>query len=152
MGQQRSPDFRLHTRKELEERLKVYHGSWRLASLVLRCLLKMGHVVGMAYFSIVIPYMILWEWQLHLFFRNNLFYRTCVEKAYDWRMKSQISSWPAGERGSMIYWRHFKLPLKDVLSLSSLQITLRYQIHHFCDASQAAYGAVSDLCLVDMLG
>ena len=26
------------------------------------------------------------------------------------------------------------------------------QIHHFCDASQVAYGAVSDLCLVDMLG
>ena len=39
-------------------------------------------------------------------------------------MKSQISTRPAGERGSMIYWRYPKLPLKDVLSLSSLQITL----------------------------
>ena len=124
MGQQRSHDFRLHGRKELEERIWVYHGSWRLTSLVLRCLLKMGHVLGMAYLSIVIPYMIFREWQLLSFFHNNLSYRTCAEKAYDWRMKSQISTWPAGERGSMIYWTHPKLPLKDVLSLSSLQITL----------------------------
>ena len=84
----------------------------------------MGHVLGMAYFSIVIPYMIFREWQLLSFFHNNLSYRTCAEKAYDWRMKSQISTWPAGERRSMIYWRYPKLPLKDVLSLSSLQITL----------------------------
>ena len=74
--------------------------------------------------SIVIPYMILWEWQLLSFFHKNLSYRNCAEKAYDWRMKSQISTWPVGERGSMIYWTYSKLPLKDVLSLSSLQITL----------------------------
>ena len=74
--------------------------------------------------SIVIPYMILWEWQLLSFFHKNLSYRACAEKAYDWRIKFQISTWPAGERGSMIYWTYPKLPLKDVLSLSSLQITL----------------------------
>ena len=74
--------------------------------------------------SIVIPYMILWEWQLLSFFHKNLSYRTCAEKDYDWRMKSQISTWPAAERGSMIYWTYPKLPIKDVLSLSSLQITL----------------------------
>ena len=102
----------------------MYHGSWRLASLVLRCLLKMCHVQGIAYFSTVIPYIIFREWQLLSFFHNNLSYRTCAEKAYDWRMKSQISTWPAGERGSMIYWTHPKLPLKDVSSLSSLHITL----------------------------
>ena len=74
--------------------------------------------------SIVIPYMILWEWQLLSFFHKNLSYRTCAEKAYDWRVKSQISTWPAGERGCMIYWTCPKLPLKDVIRLSSLQITL----------------------------
>ena len=74
--------------------------------------------------SIVIPYMILWEWQLLSFFHKNLSYRTCAEKAYDWSIKFQISTWPAGERGSMIYWTYPKLPLKDELSLSSLQITL----------------------------
>ena len=42
--------------------------------------------------SIVIPYMILWDWHLLPFFHKNLSYRTCAEKAYDWRMKSQIST------------------------------------------------------------
>ena len=94
--------------------------------------------------SIVIPYMILWEWQLLPFFHKNLFYRTCAEKAYDWRMKSQISTWPAGEHGSMIYWRYPKLPLKDVLSLSSLQITL----HVRSIISVTPLRKLVDLCLV----
>ena len=89
----------------------MYHGSWRLTSLVLRCLVKMGHVLDMVYFR-------------YSFFHKNLSYRTYAEKAYDWRMKSQISTWPAGERGSMIYWTHPKPPLKDVLSLSSPEIPL----------------------------
>ena len=29
----------------------MYHGSWRLTSLVLRCLLEMCHKQGIAYFS-----------------------------------------------------------------------------------------------------
>ena len=68
------------------------------------------------------------------------------EKAYDWRMKSQIASWPVGERGSMIYWRYPKLPLKDVLSLSSLQITLHVR------SIISVTLALADLCLVDKLG
>ena len=66
------------------------------------------------------------------------------EKAYDWRMKSQIASWPVGERGSMIYWRYPKLPLKDVLSLSSLQITL----HVRSIISVTPLRKLVDLCLV----
>ena len=94
--------------------------------------------------SIVIPYMILWEWQLLPFFHKNLSYGTCAEKAYNWRMESQSSAWPAVERGSMIYWRYPKLPLKNVLSLSSLEITL----HVRSIISVTLFRKLMDLCLV----
>ena len=66
------------------------------------------------------------------------------EKAYDWRMKSQIASWPVGERGSMIYWRYPKLPLKDVLNMSSPQITL----HVRSIVSVTSLRKLVDLCMV----
>ena len=59
-------------------------------------------------------------------------------------MKSQISTWPAGEHGSMIYWRYPKLPLKYVLGLSSLQITL----HVRSIISVTPLRNLVDLCLV----
>ena len=58
-------------------------------------------------------------------------------------MKSQIASWPVGERGSMIYWRYPKLPVKDVLNLSSLQITL----HVRSIISVTPLRKLVDLCL-----
>ena len=42
----------------------MYHGSWRLTSLVLRDFFKDGPRTRHGILSIVIPYMILWEWQL----------------------------------------------------------------------------------------
>ena len=59
-------------------------------------------------------------------------------------MKSQISTWPAREHGSMIYWRYPKLPLKYVLGLSSLQITL----HVRSIISVTPLRNLVDLCLV----
>ena len=59
-------------------------------------------------------------------------------------MKSQISTWPAGEHGSMLYWRYPKLPLKYVLGLSSLQITL----HVRSIISVTPLRNLVDLCLV----
>lgn len=106
--------------------------------------LKDGSRTRHGIISIVIPYMILWDWQLLPFVHKNLSYRTCAEKAYDWTMKSQISTWSAGERGSMVYWRYPKLPLKDVLSLLSLQITL----HVRSIISVTPLRKLVDLCLV----
>ena len=108
----------------------------------------MGHVLGMAYFSIVIPYMIFREWQLLSFFHNNLSYGTCAEKAYDWRI-DEIPDFHLTCRRAWLY---------DLLKISQVAIercvkpvessdNASCQIHHFCDA-----GAVSDLCLVDKLG
>ena len=42
---------------------------------------KDGQCTRHGILSIVIPYMILWEWQLLSFFHKNLSYRTCAEKA-----------------------------------------------------------------------
>ena len=63
MGQQRSPDFRLHTRKELDERLYNVGVSWFMETdkFGFKVYVKDGPCTRHGILSIVIAYMILWE-------------------------------------------------------------------------------------------
>ena len=103
-----------------------------------KVLVKDGPCTRRGILSMVIPYMILWEWQLLSSFHKNLSFKTCRKglRLEDEILEVHLTRWRA--------W------LYDLLKISQVAIercvrpvessdNASCQIHHFCDASQAAY-------------
>ena len=100
----------------------------------------------MGYYLLLVRFMTHWEWQPLSSFLPNYSCRICAGMT-----RFLAVTCPIGECGSVVC-QSFLSSLSTCVKPADFERIVTSQIHHFCDASQAAYGAVSYLGLVNQDG